>query len=136
MTINIAHFKELRTFFRKLPAKSFNMKTWRDPGKVDGKYIFSVGTMEQYGFQCGAVGCIGGWTEAYLKLSPHVTLQPIIEWLGIDGSDANKLFYQYPNTPGTRRVSWKMWILHRLDIVIETGKIDYYGDVMKGKFRG
>lgn len=154
--MNKEHMIELRDLVAELPPKSLNMNYWfmlgdnfREifPEHTDGDGFRrnpSISDMRAKGFECGSVGCIGGWTDQIVRQKglKGMTAQ---EYLGLTSNERSLLFHQFPKTPRVpyennefsmelaKSRDWKEWILKRLDDAIESGMIvdlsvNYSGD--------
>lgn len=131
--LKIRHFRTVRAFIRKLPDQACDMEQWLvGPGNSYAIPLFEQ--MKANGFKCGTAGCIGGWTEALLNAKDSNSDICINEWLGITHTERESLFYTFPAFP-PRDISWKQWILARLDDVIETGTIRHYRKSLVGRFK-
>ena len=132
--MNIEHIKELRAFIAELPGDACNMDTWFAPAHDEHNRSIPLTIMAERGFRCGAAACIGGWTQAMIALKNG--LPDVIDecngsaqgYLGLSYEESERLFYEFPE-PDEAPVSWKQWMLTRLDHIIETGEIDYWADV-------
>ncbi len=90
--------------------------------------------MKANGFTCGAVGCIGGWCNVMMQLKGlkprRITFGSldVADFLSLDTEERMELFFKFPEIPilNHESVSWKTWILARLDRVIETATITNY----------
>ena len=109
--MNIEHMAELRDRIAGCDPTECNMNLWR----------------------CGTTCCLGGHAELLMmqkgiflkrgfdiELVPN-TIQPVADWLGLSGVEAQNLFYDYPFSPVDGVFDWKAWMLQRLDQVMALG---------------
>lgn len=103
--------------------KRVAMGTWLTRKEDDSAYVPAKGFPK-----CGAVGCIGGWTEElYLRDHPRAKLKDAGKILGLDSPKRWELFYplQLVESPNPQTASYARAVAAHIDAFIKkhSGKV-------------